>query len=265
MSTFRTFGNDGIIELMDGEAHLLLVTVADFEGHKSVLKVPVLSRYPGSIVSVPMADPVGNAMDLTWNRENRIVYDELDLVIPQGALYEDITFIYSKSPRAGWSYSGLYSLHQPEVPLHKGLKVKLDAGQLPARLKSKACLVRVDDNGRRHYAGGSFKDGFVSGSPTVFGTYAIGVDTLKPVIKKIGDKSKKKSSIRFTVTDNFSGIGSYSGELNGQWVLVEFDPKNDLMIYRFDENLLSGKNQFKLTVTDNKGNKAAYSTTINGK
>jgi hypothetical protein len=33
------------------------------------------------------------------------------------------------------------------------------------------------------------------------------------------------SEIRFTISDNLSGIVSYKGFLDGKWILMEYDPK----------------------------------------
>jgi hypothetical protein len=76
------------------------------------------------------------------------------------------------------------------------------------------------------------------------------------------ENSKSKTSLKFTVSDNFSGINTYRGEVNGQWALVEWDPKNKLMIYHFDNIAQPGKNTFTLFLEDEKGNKTSYSTTF---
>jgi len=43
---------------------------------------------------------------------------------------------------------------------------------------------------------------------------------------------------------------------------VEWDPKNKLMIYRFDKVAQPGNNTFTLFLEDEKGNKNKYSTTF---
>ena len=88
------------------------------------------------------------------------------------------------------------------------------------------------------------------------------MDTIKPAIKHIPQKAATAKSVKFTVTDNLAGIADYYGELNGRWVLVEWDPKNRLMFYRYDKNLQPGKNAFKLVVKDAVDNIATYNTSI---
>jgi len=146
--------------------------------------------------------------------------------------------------------------------LQNKIKVSIKASKLPQNLRSKALLVRIDRDGKRSSADGAYENGYMTTSTNLFDGYAIVVDTVAPVIRPSSENSRSKSSLKFTVSDNFSGIDTYKGEVNGQWVLVEWDPKNKLMIYRFDNVAQPGKNKFSLFLEDGKGNKTSYSTTF---
>ena len=67
-------------------------------------------------------------------------------------------------------------------------------------------------------------------------------------------------NIRFTIKDDFSGISSYNGWIDGQWALFEYDAKNNLLYYNFDADRLTKNTQhtLELKVTDGKGNTAEY-------
>ena len=67
-----------------------------------------------------------------------------------------------------------------------------------------------------------------------------------------------KWSITVKITDNLAGIGNYRGTIDGKWVLMEYDAKNDKLSYYFDENVTKGDHTFRLVVTDEVGNKATY-------
>ena len=73
----------------------------------------------------------------------------------------------------------------------------------------------------------------------------------------------KNSRLVFVIRDDLSGIASWKGTMNGKWILMEYDLKNDLLIYRFDEMMDPGLNTFRLEVLDNKGNMSVYETIIN--
>jgi hypothetical protein len=194
---------------------------------------------------------------------NRFENGDLKLELPVGCIYDNLNFTYKKAPGNKATFSDIHYLHNAEVPLHNRMKVSIKATKLPPRLRSKALLVRVDRTGKRSPADGSYDNGWVTATTNLFDGYAIAVDTVAPVIKPWPENKKKnKTSLRFAVSDNLSGIESYRGELNGKWVLVEWDPKNRLMIYQFDFMTQPGTNTFTLFLEDEKGNKSRYSTSF---
>ena len=99
-----------------------------------------------------------------------------------------------------------------------------------------------------------------------FGRYTVLVDTIDPEIKPlnlgVSLNMSSKTSIRFRVRDQQSGIKSYEGYIDNHWVLIEYDLKNNLVFFSFDpERLERGKNhEFELYIIDNKNNIAYYYT-----
>ena len=66
--------------------------------------------------------------------------------------------------------------------------------------------------------------------------------------------------LKFTISDNLSGIKSYSASINGAWILLKYDPKTKSITYEADEYLkMADSYQLELMVTDNCGNVANYS------
>ncbi|MNQ32593.1 hypothetical protein D3C85_460040 [compost metagenome] len=91
------------------------------------------------------------------------------------------------------------------------------------------------------------------------------LDTIAPIIKiakPIQDKwISDMKTIQFTISDSLSGIKSYNGYLNGNWVLFEYDNKTRKITHKFDDALLAeGANDLKIEVIDNVGNSAIFET-----
>jgi hypothetical protein len=91
------------------------------------------------------------------------------------------------------------------------------------------------------------------------------VDTVAPVIKPEfvhGARLGKQSQLKIKITDNLSGIGSYSGYIDDEWALFEYDEKNKRLLYTFDPKRIKRNTQHRLllSVTDNKGNTATLQT-----
>jgi len=82
--------------------------------------------------------------------------------------------------------------------------------------------------------------------------------TITPVNIEQGKNIKTQKTIQVKINDNLAGIANYRPTINGQWILMEWDPKNDLLTYLIDEKMKPGKNQFVLEVTDGRQNKKVY-------
>jgi len=262
LSFFRPEANNGILTFTDDKIHEIIISVADQSANAINLRFWVKPQKPEGYVQVPNLPEGDTAIEFKYNKLNKFETNDLKVEIAPGCLYEDITFTYRKRPGSKGMFSEIHYLHDPEVPLQKKINIYIKASNLPQKLQSKALLVRVDREGDRSPAGGGFENGYVTTSTNLFDGYAIVVDTIAPVIKPSNENAKSKTSLKFTVYDNFSGIKTYIGEVNGKWVLVEWDPKNRLMIYRFDDLSQPGKNNFTLFVEDEKGNNRSYSTTF---
>ena len=89
-------------------------------------------------------------------------------------------------------------------------------------------------------------------------------DTIAPVIKPLnifeGAKFVKDNKIEIKITDNLSGIRSFTGTIDGKWVLFEYLPAKEKIIYNFDANLLKtgNKHELLLQVFDERLNRAEY-------
>lgn len=100
-----------------------------------------------------------------------------------------------------------------------------------------------------------------------FGKYTLFIDTVPPKIKIDYSERKLKEAwqmdaFSFRITDDASGIGKYNLWLNNDWVLSEYDAKEDLLTYYFDEETPIGLLQFKLEVIDKVGNRTFLEYTL---
>lgn len=66
------------------------------------------------------------------------------------------------------------------------------------------------------------------------------------------------TKMSFRISDNLSGIKSFNGYIDGQWVLMEFDAKTASLWHNFDERTSTGKHTFELLVVDMKDNTKRY-------
>ena len=90
------------------------------------------------------------------------------------------------------------------------------------------------------------------------GEFTIKIDSVAPKVTasnfKDGQSVKQLKSLRFKISDDMTGIETYDIYLDDVWVLGQYDAKNALLYYEFDEKMKAGTNNVKVVVTDGVGN-----------
>lgn len=261
MSIYNTVEKHGVFKATDDKEHQVKYEITDAYGNSTNIEFAIKSKE----IKMPKSEPKGELFK--YNHHNRIKNDELDFSVPEGALYNDVDFIYAKKPALSKFYSPVYQLHNPYVPLHFACPLRIKATNLPVKLQGKAMLAQIDPvTGRIFSATGKFIDGWVEGNVRVLGNYALAIDTVKPKITPLSMTDKKTGKvadkIQFKISDNLSGIESFRGKIDDHWVLFEYDLKNNLLSYVFDKKRFqfNKKHSLNLEVTDNKGNTSTYKT-----
>jgi hypothetical protein len=265
LEIYQGLVNKGVLNMTDDSVHWITFIVKDFFGNTSSILLKVKSRRPPNGTEKAGKngpEPYDCLLDNSFETEDVKVF------IPAKALYDDVVFKYSKPSSAKGTFSPLHRILNTEVPLQKAYTLAIRPVRLPERLQEKACIVSVSLNGAKTFEGGSYKDGWVSTLTKTFGNFAIAVDTIAPQLRTafkrlpdtaaISDMSGVKS-IRVIAKDNLSGIKNYRATIDGKWVLCEYEFKQDLLFYTFDETLAHGVHTFGIEVSDGKSNTSTLS------
>ena len=261
---YNSVENRGIYEATDGKSHQVKYEITDAYGNETSLAFSIQSKE----FKISAQEPKGELF--RYNKNNRFRNDELNFSVPEGALYDDMDFVYAKKTAPPKFYSPVYQLGDRTVPLHFACALRIKAVNLPANLQDKVMLAQIDPvSGRIYSATGKFEDGWVEGNIRVLGDYALAVDTEAPRIMPVNNNNGKKphpenNSLKFRITDNLSGISTFRGTIDGKWVLFEYDLKNNLISYTFDKTRIQfgKKHVLNLEVTDFKGNTSTYKSTF---
>ncbi len=254
--------NHGIITIETGKTYPVEIKISDFAGNASVLKF--------SIKGVnPTPHPPKNALrNFRFNSSNSYRDEQLALTLPEGALFDDLDFHYQNTDSVpSWAFSPIHQVHTDDVPLGKPVNLAIKTMNLPDSLETKALIVKIDPSGRKNNMGGNFKNGWVETTVRSFGNYCITIDRTPPVITPLSIKGKntltEPNRIRFRITDNLSGIDTYTGTIDDEWVLFEYDQKSNTLTYNFDDKLIKGKrHDLKLLLVDSKNNASEYKATF---
>jgi len=265
LSMYKNMYRDGILEFRQGDKTDLEIIVRDVAGNESILTFTVegVDRNPVSTFNVP-----DHAAKFRYNGVNRYATTFFEINIPQGALYEDVFFSYSTDEVKNSVYPLIHYIHDSITPLHRQANITIKADMIPAELRDKTFIVKLSGNNQKTGRVGTWSGDFISAGINEFGMYTLYADTIPPVLKPInisaGKDMRNLASVRFTLDDDLSGVASYNGYINNQWVLFEYDPKNKLLFYTFDkERLQRGKtHELEVYAEDIAGNKSMYHTTF---
>jgi hypothetical protein len=205
---------------------------------------------------------------MNYNQANHFEEEPVRVDIPAYALYQDLDFSFHSAPPSEGSLTPFYYIAGPEVPVHTNYTLSIHCPAIDPALRSKLLLVTYNNKMEVVSAGGGFKNGEVVARLGNFGAFAVAMDTIPPVIipskNSTGPDLSNRKELRFTIYDDLSGIQKYEGYIDNQWVLFEYDPKNDLLVYSFDEKrLVKGtEHELELYVSDQKGNAGLLHTTF---
>lgn len=262
LGIYKNVLNNGIIAFNDDSIHWIRFIVKDFVGNTTELMLKVKGKSPKKEAnsSLTQQKNVDCLKDFTFEKNG------LKLSIPANALYDDTNFEvwFLKQPTS--VYSQTYHILNDEVALQKAITISIQSLNLPPALENKACIVSIDEKGKKSYAGGSFKDGMVTTQTKSFGNYAIAIDTIAPKLKtafkyvpnSIANLNTAKT-IGIVASDNLSGIRKYKANIDGKWVLVEYEYKKSLLFYTFNNTITPGEHTFSIDVTDDKENTSTLS------
>ncbi len=266
LSIFQFAMNKGVINFEDEEIHKIRFETEDVSGNLSTLEFKVRKDTTKFLIT-PEQLPLYSAY-FHYAEANHFEEENLIIQIPSRALYTNLYFSYESKASPSGTYSRLHMIHNKNVALHKSYKLSIKPDHLPEELKPYAVIARLNKDNQKSSIGGSWDNDYLVASTRIFGNYAIAVDTIPPVIKPRnftrGKDLLKAGQIKFTISDDFSGILSYRGEIDGKWVLFEWDPKNRLLYHDLSYRPLDSTipHILNLEVVDGRGNKQRYSIDI---
>lgn len=257
LNIYHQTTNNGIFNFNDGKRHKIKIILYDAKMNASEIVFYAVSTKP---IKHPKIEASAH---FKYDKENHFESPNVQIDLPEGALYTDINFEFKEGKTPPESYSPLYKIHSEYTPLQKPIVLKIKPNNLPKALESKALLADFNTrNGKIYSLGGEYENGWIVASPRVFGNMCVVVDTLAPTIYSLSIKNNilsEATKIRFKINDDLSGIKSYRGTIDGKWSLFEYDAKRDLLEYNIDEHLKKGKKHFlELTVEDGKENVNTY-------
>ncbi|WP_299530756.1 M23 family metallopeptidase [Ulvibacterium sp.] len=255
LSIYNTLYNDGKIVVREGLSYNVELLIKDFEGNQVKLRIPIEGKREPVI-----KDREEKKTDyfVIAKKPNNYDLGAAKVYFPANTFYEDFYLDLQKG-------RDTVKIHSNTVPAHRNFTITFDTSKYQEDERKQLFIARLDKKLRPNYTS-TYKRGNVFTTRTRnLGTYTLAKDTLAPKIRTKNFKEKQwLNNYRYLsvyIADDLSGIDSYSATLNGEWILMEYEPKNQTLTYNFDDVILDKKQcELKVVVTDNVGNSNTLST-----
>src|SRR5690606_23822060 len=129
---------------------------------------------------------------------------------------------------------------------------------------------RLGYGGRPSYNSTTKKGNRFTAGIRTFGNYTLAADVKPPVITPVNFKNGQwisgNNTLVLRISDDLSGIKSYRATVNGKFILMEYEYKNNTLTHYFADGIVTdAENNLKVIVTDNVGNSSTYEATFHRK
>jgi len=252
------YKGNGIFKVKEGDTLKVEILIMDVAGHTATYAVNILGNSAAK-VELHGGRRVQGKM-VTHKKGGYLATTNGVLSIPPGAVYRNASFGITETPPSGRAVSPMIRVDHAHVPLHKSATMKV---KIPTALKSKAnklALMSYDPKTRSSsYEGRKQSGDFIYETTKTPGIFYLAIDTVSPVIK---DQSAGRR-LKFRVDDLLTNIDTYRCEIDGSWVLLEYEPKLNRLFGTIPESIKPGKHSLMLRVTDGVGNQQEFTKEIN--
>ena len=245
---------NGKFSIEENKSYDLLIEISDFKKNTSRIEMKITGR------------------------ETNFIHPTIEgeLILPENEYlfkFKDQTVHLKKNTFYYPTLLNVYKDHDsikinPDISLFKkSFSIEFFANKYDSISKRQSFIARLNKKKKIAYSPTIIKDSIFISKSVQAGTYFLAKDSIPPKIKPINFKKNqwlsKSKFLKVKIEDDLSGIKYYEGEINGKWVLFEYEPKNKDLTYNFNDlKFKSGKQDLKLKVTDNVGNESIFQTTF---
>ncbi|APG59375.1 M23 family metallopeptidase [Christiangramia salexigens] len=257
LSMFGELKSEGRINVKDSLDYQYTIRVSDFKGNEKLVRIPI----KGKVNDAP-EKAIENKTNFFAKSDSDFSVSEnnIDIFIPSGSLYDD-AYLDIK-------FQGdTVQVHREDLALHSNMTIGFDVSSYPAEETQKLFIGRISKYGKPEYST-TYKKGkrFTTGTRS-FGKYSLFKDSIAPKISPVnfydGQWISNNETLKLRISDDLSGIEDYRATVNGKFILMEYEYKNNSLTHYFSDDVIKEtENKLKVVVTDNVGNTSTYEATF---
>tara|TARA_B110000285_G_scaffold235365_1_gene316637 strand:+ start:2942 stop:4603 length:1662 start_codon:yes stop_codon:yes gene_type:complete len=243
--------SNGEINIQPNKSYQLLLEVTDFKGNSSYVEAYILGIMQPQMQQKTTTNLVSPNKAYLYEFESSTVY------FPKQTFYKEVS-IHSEQ------VGDTLKVGEDFIPLKKPFEISFNSSKMDSLTSAQSFIGKLDTKGKPKFLSNKIKNGMWEASSKTLGSFMISRDSIAPKIAPLNFRNKQWLSnhnfLKLKIDDDYTGVKSYRGEINGQWILLEYEPKNKTLIYNlsdltFDKVL----HQLNVEVEDFVENKTEYS------
>ena len=254
LSIIKTDETKGVLQVSPNLASIYRIEVSDFFGNKRTIAIPIQYDTMPAVIS---KEPLQSNYFIKDNKDSNFALAYMYVFFPAGTFYDDFEFNFAVK-------NDTLFLHEDTVPAHTNFTITIEDTKSPEAQKEKMFIGRIEGN-KISYNPTYRKGNIFTTKVKTLGKYTLATDTVAPRISIASPIEGKwisgQKTIQVSISDELSGIKSYNGYLNGNWILMEYDNKSKKLTHFFGDGIVAeGANDLKVVVIDNVGNSTTFET-----
>jgi len=252
---------DGFVNFEKDRAYQIEIVVEDYTHNKTYISFYVEGKEDFRSAPVAaMQNPIAIDKDYLFAFEQHEVY------VPKNTFYQSIDLVINEK-------KDTLIIEEIPFPQRKGFELSVAIPKALDSIERQQLSLAVydpkeeEEEQQLRYVWTAKKDSILQTKYAYAGQYVLTKDSLAPTIKPLNFKDQQWMSnykfLEVEVDDTFSGIKSYRATINGQWILMEHEPKDKTLTYNFaDIEFDQTQLDFELEVEDQVGNTSVFNATI---
>ncbi len=206
---------------------------------------------PSSIFIDGEAIETGLAVSVPSNQQISYHQQEFETLFSRRSLFDTLHLSF-KMEQDSIRNVEVFSFKNHADPIRSAIEIKLNPTESYDPKKSHVYAVAGKEF---NFMGGNWIADQIMFKTRELVSYTILTDSIPP---KISPQKDQNDQPRLKIEDELSGIQSFRAELNGEFILMRYEAKDDLIWPLPKKSNIPLTGEFRLEVTDNAGNKTTY-------
>ena len=249
--------NNGYITIADGLDYTVDIIAKDFKGNSQKITIPILGKKESNIVAAPKKSTPYKIVHTEFQKFSK---EGVSVAFPKNTFYHDFYLDFDVN-------RDIVKVHTPTIPLDKRYTLTFDVSKYAETEKEKLYIASISKKGSSSYQSTVKKETTFYTSTKTLGNFTLLSDTIPPKVSPHSFTNNQwltyVDTLQVKISDKESGINSYRGEIDGEWILMEYNVKTRVLTYDLnDKKFVKAKHELTVIVKDNVGNATTLNATF---